>query len=82
MKLKQLFALALLGPSPWLVPAQPPAQQAPPGQRAPSGAARLPEGAQAHRDLAYVTAGHQRQKLDLYLPKNAGAPLPLVNLLV
>ena len=30
-----------------------------------------------HRDLAYVTGGHVRQKLDLYLPK-AEPPVPLI----
>jgi acetyl esterase/lipase len=38
---------------------------------------RLPEGTTVHRDLAYVTGGHPRQKLDLYLPPAAG-PRPLV----
>jgi acetyl esterase/lipase len=37
----------------------------------------LPAGAAAHGDLAYVANGHQRQKLDLYLPRAAG-PLPLI----
>jgi acetyl esterase/lipase len=37
----------------------------------------LPEGALVHRDLAYVAGGHQRQKLDLYLPKG-GTNLPLL----
>jgi acetyl esterase/lipase len=37
----------------------------------------LPAGVVVHRDLAYVTGGHERQKLDLYLPK-AGARLPLI----
>jgi acetyl esterase/lipase len=36
------------------------------------------EGVQAHRDLAYVSSGHERQKLDLYLPEKADAPLPLI----
>jgi acetyl esterase/lipase len=37
---------------------------------------KLPEGTIVHRDLAYVTKGHERQKLDLYLPKDAKyAPL-------
>lgn len=39
--------------------------------------ARLPEGTRVLRDLEYVPGGHERQKLDLYLPKNAMA-LPLV----
>jgi acetyl esterase/lipase len=38
---------------------------------------RLPEGVIVHRDLAYVAGGHERQKLDLYLPKE-GARLPLI----
>lgn len=38
---------------------------------------RLPEGAVAHRDLSYVSGGHERQKLDLYLPTD-GANLPLI----
>lgn len=42
------------------------------------GPARLPEGVQAHRDLAYVDNGHERQKLDLYLPKQAEGPLPVL----
>ena len=39
---------------------------------------RLPDGVQAHRDIAYVENGHERQKLDLYVPEKAGAPLPLI----
>lgn len=42
------------------------------------GPARLPEGVQAHRDLAYVDNGHERHKLDLYLPKQAQGPLPVL----
>ena len=38
---------------------------------------KLPEGVTVHRDMAYVTKGHERQKLDLYLPKD-GANLPLI----
>lgn len=41
------------------------------------GPPRLPEGATVHRDLAYVSGGHARQKLDLYLPKD-GTNLPLI----
>lgn len=43
----------------------------------PPSQARLPDGAVAHRDLAYVPGGHERQKLDLYLPKG-GTNLPLI----
>jgi acetyl esterase/lipase len=38
----------------------------------------LPEGARALRDLAYVENGHERQKLDLYLPAKAEGTLPLI----
>lgn len=37
----------------------------------------LPDGATAHRDVAYVPSGHERQRLDLYLPKD-GQNLPLI----
>ena len=46
-------------------------------QPAESRPSRLPEGAIAYRDLAYVPNGHERQKLDLYLPKD-GTNLPLI----
>lgn len=32
----------------------------------------------AHRDLVYVEGGHERHKLDLYLPEKANGPLPLL----
>ncbi|MEP6667687.1 MAG: alpha/beta hydrolase fold domain-containing protein [Chthoniobacter sp.] len=35
-------------------------------------------GGKTLRDLAYVEGGSERQKLDLYLPDKAAAPLPLV----
>lgn len=41
------------------------------------GSSSLPEGAMAYRDLSYVSGGHARQKLDLYLPKD-GDNLPLI----
>jgi len=37
----------------------------------------VPPAVTAHRDLAYVTGGHERQKLDLYVP-DQGDKLPLV----
>jgi acetyl esterase/lipase len=46
-------------------------------QPRPLGPTRVPEGATAYRDLPYVTNGHPRQKLDLYLPKD-GKNLPLI----
>ena len=36
-----------------------------------------PEGVTVHRDIAYVTDGHERQKLDLYIP-DEGKNLPLI----
>ena len=41
-------------------------------------AASLPEGTKAVRDIAYVTNGHERQKLDLFIPAGATNPLPLI----
>ena len=40
----------------------------------------VPEGTRILRDLAYVPDGHERQKLDLYLPEQNedAAPLPLI----
>jgi len=60
-------ALLLLG---WALEA--PAQDRRPPQKS-------PEGIKVERDLAYVPGGHERQKLDLYLPeKKSDAPLPLI----
>jgi acetyl esterase/lipase len=43
------------------------------------GRGPLPPGVVAHRDLAYVEAGHERQKLDLYLPAApAAGPRPVI----
>jgi acetyl esterase/lipase len=39
---------------------------------------RVPAGVVAHRDLAYVAGGHERQKLDLYLPREARGPRPVI----
>lgn len=38
----------------------------------------MPAGVKAQRDLAYVENGHERQKLDLYLPEKTDQPLPLI----
>jgi acetyl esterase/lipase len=38
----------------------------------------LPPGIQVYRDLAYTRPGEKAQLLDLYLPEQAGAPLPVV----
>lgn len=48
-----------------------------PGRPARPGIPFLPEGAVVLRDLAYVPGGHDRQKLDLYLP-GTGTNLPLI----
>jgi acetyl esterase/lipase len=40
--------------------------------------AKLPEGAKVLRALEYVKGGHERQKLDLYLPAKADGPLPVI----
>ena len=45
---------------------------------APAGARPLPPGVTALRDLEYVTNGHARHHLDLYLPEKATHPLPVI----
>jgi acetyl esterase/lipase len=47
------------------------------GDKALKGA-KLPEGTKVYRDLEYIKGGHERQRLDLYLPEKADAPLPLI----
>ena len=39
-----------------------------------SPAAAQPEGVQVLRNLPYVANGHERQRLDLYLPEKADGP--------
>lgn len=39
---------------------------------------RLPEGTKALRNIPYVPGGHERQKLDLFIPPGATNPLPLI----
>jgi acetyl esterase/lipase len=36
------------------------------------------EGVQVLRDLEYVQGGHERNRLDLYLPEKAARPLPVI----
>src|SRR5262249_29828409 len=38
----------------------------------------VPEGTKVERNLEYVKDGHERNKLDLYVPEKADGPLPLV----
>jgi acetyl esterase/lipase len=42
------------------------------------GEATVPRGVKSHLDLPYVANGHGRQRLDLYIPEKATAPLPLI----
>ena len=37
-----------------------------------------PDGVKVLRDLEYVPEGHERQKLDLYLPEKSDKPLPVI----
>lgn len=39
---------------------------------------KIPKDVTVHRDIAYVTDGHERQKLDLYVPADTGENLPLI----
>ncbi len=41
-------------------------------------AAALPEGVRVLRDLEYVPNGHERNRLDLYLPEKTSHPLPVI----
>ena len=41
-------------------------------------APKLPAGVKVLRDLQYVEGGHERNRLDLYLPEKAEGRLPLV----
>lgn len=43
-----------------------------------AGAAPTPPGVQVLRDLEYVPGGHERNRLDLYLPEKAPRPLPVI----
>src|SRR5262245_29097762 len=40
-----------------------------------AGDLRAPDYAKVVRDLSYVTMGHERQKLDLYIPKTPNGAL-------
>lgn len=58
---------------------QPPAASAAaPRSPAASVAPAVPAGVVAHRDLAYVKNGHERQTLDLYVPEGGAGPFPVV----
>jgi len=60
----------------FLVAAPAPAQQK---KAAPALAPAIAAKVEVRRDLAYVENGHERQKLDIYLPKERSAePVPLI----
>jgi acetyl esterase/lipase len=40
--------------------------------------AKPPEGTAIHRDLEYVKGGHERHRLDLYVPEKASSPVPVI----
>jgi acetyl esterase/lipase len=71
MKQKTIFSSLILALAALMAPAQQPQRQNPPAPP------QAPEGATVQRELPYVTNGHERQKLDLYLPKE-GSNLPLI----
>jgi acetyl esterase/lipase len=48
------------------------------GAAAQPAKSKLPEGTKVHRNLEYVKGGHKRQRLDLYVPAKADAPLPVI----
>lgn len=66
-----LVAALLVGTS---AQAQPPDK----ARQGAAGPARVPDGVKAYRDLEYVAKGHERHKLDLYVPERVEGPLPLL----
>jgi acetyl esterase/lipase/lysophospholipase L1-like esterase len=48
------------------------------GAAAQPGKSNLPEGTKVHRNMEYVKDGHERNKLDLYLPEKADGLLPVI----
>ena len=52
--------------------------KAAPAREAPPRTASVPDGARLHADLAYVTNGHERQKLDLYVPEKSDGHVPII----
>ncbi len=68
MRLERWFLYAL---SLWCTLASPATAQDR-GRSAPADAPRV------YRDLAFVGGGHERQKLDLYLPQEADHPIPVI----
>jgi acetyl esterase/lipase len=50
----------------------------PAGAQSPGNPVVPPQGTAVHRDLQYVPNGHERQRLDLYLPGTGPTPSPLI----
>jgi len=77
MKAKLVIILTTVLISAGLIPTSAQANEA--SQRRARGA-NVPEATRILRDLAYIPDGHERQKLDLYLPgqNEGGGPLPLI----
>lgn len=79
-----LFYLTMPSKAPTQIETQPPIQKsaAQEARQRPNRARpmRLPEGVKRFADVAYVEAGHERHKLDIYIPEaiKEGAKLPLV----
>jgi acetyl esterase/lipase len=74
MRLYSLLSLLALCPA--MAPAQPsPTRPDPPAARR---AQPMLEGTKTLRNIAYVANGHERQKLDLFLPRGAPNPSPLI----
>ncbi len=72
MKIKLISALGLWATLAWASSAiaeEPAKKPAPP---------KLPDGVRVERDLAYVEGGHERNKLDIYLPEKVEGRLPLI----
>jgi acetyl esterase/lipase len=75
MKTKTLLLLAFVLASTFTIAQQPPAR---PNRAEARRAPALPEGTKALRHIAYVTNGHERQILDLFIPPGATGRLPLI----
>ncbi len=72
MKPRWIWAIGLAAMLAWVNLA---ASQERPRRPAPP---RLPEGVRVEQDLPYVEGGHERNRLDLYLPEKAEGRLPMV----
>jgi acetyl esterase/lipase len=69
---------ALLTAHAAVVLAQPPALKKAKAKAAQPLAVALPEGTRVEKDVPYIANGHERQKLDLYLPPGEGTKRPVL----